>query len=317
MGNGNMDDLCKRTEQLWEIYFKGEEECNLRAMDEFLDPECVIIGTGRHEFYKNVSEFVNALRQEITERKDLQFQFKDFWCQQKPAGPDVCLVYGGISIWWESEDKTLKIDMDSRFSILYKREASGWKVVHIHQSMPNLEQLDGEYYPKTLSQQMKQSQEKIAELTELAQRDSLTHLINFRTFKKCYQNWNEDNSWLFIVDVDKFKQINDNYGHVAGNRVLQKIADVLLSTVRASDLVCRMGGDEFLILCGGFHSQEEAETFIKRLQKRVLDAGKGERAWAGISAGTAKIHAGESLETVLGRADLALYAEKRDRSGLL
>lgn len=48
--------------------------------------------------------------------------------------------------------------MDSRFSIIYKRKENGWKIVHIHQSIPNIEQMDGEYYPKTLSEQVKQSQ---------------------------------------------------------------------------------------------------------------------------------------------------------------
>lgn len=312
-----MDDLRRRTKELWKLYFEGEEACSLQAIDGFLDPECVVIGTGRHEFYRTMAQFVEALHQELEERKDIRFRFENFWCEQQPATAEACLVYGGFSVWGENGDKSLQINMDSRFSMLYKRSGAGWKVVHIHQSIPNVEQMDGEYYPKTLSQQVKQSQAKIAELTELAQTDSLTHLINFRTFRKCYQSWDRDNSWLFIIDVDKFKRINDTHGHVVGNRVLQKIAGVLSATVRASDLVCRMGGDEFLILCSGFHSREEAETFVKRLQKRVRDVGAGETAWTGISAGMTPVEPGESLETVLGRADLVLYAEKKDRSQLL
>lgn len=308
-----MEDLCKLTKKLWNIYFMGEEASNLQAMEELLDPSCVIIGTGRHEFYKTLSDFAAALCQEMAERQDIRFQFRDFWCDQAEISPDVSLVYGGLYIWWESEDCKVKIDMDSRFSILYKREGECWRVVHIHQSIPNLDQMDGEYYPKTLSEQVKESREKIRELTVLAEKDSLTNLINFRTFQQYYRRWDRDDAWLFIVDVDHFKQINDVYGHVAGNHVLEKIAGVLESTVRSSDLVCRMGGDEFLILCSGFNTEEKAGEFMHRLQRRVEDAGTGEAAWTGISVGMAHVRTGEALESALARADSALYREKRIR----
>lgn len=76
--------------------------------------------------------------------------------------PDSCLVYGKLHLWWESEDKSTYINMDSRFTFLYHKIKGSWKIVHIHQSMPNKEQSDGEYYPKTLL-------EKVQELQELAQ----------------------------------------------------------------------------------------------------------------------------------------------------
>ncbi|WP_295584293.1 diguanylate cyclase domain-containing protein [uncultured Oscillibacter sp.] len=310
-----MDDLCKLTRELWNIYFTGEEETGLRAMEELLDPSCVIIGTGRHEFYRKRSDFAAALCQEVAERQNIQFQFRDFWCDQSEISPDVSLVYGGLCIWWESEDRKVKIDMDSRFSIVYRRTGDRWRAVHIHQSIPNLDQMDGEYYPKTLSEQVKESREKIEELTVLAERDSLTGLINLRTFRRYYQRWDRDNAWLFIVDVDRFKQINDVHGHVAGNHVLEKIAGVLESTVRSSDLVCRMGGDEFLILCSGFDTEGKAGEFMHRLGRRVEEAGTGEPAWTGISVGMAHVGTGESLESALARADSALYREKHIRHG--
>lgn len=312
-----MEDLCRVTEQLWNIYFNGEEEDNLQTMQDFLDPECVIIGTGKHEFYSDLSQFLSALHQEMEERKDINFQAKDFWCKQKDLSPEVSLVYGGIYIWGESPDQMVTIDMDSRFSVLYRKEGEHWKVVHIHQSMPNREQLDGEYYPKTLSQQIINSQEKIKELKNLAERDSLTNLINFRTFQSCFENWEKDNSWLFIIDVDKFKQINDVYGHVTGNHVLQKMADTLESSVRSSDIVCRMGGDEFLILCGGLDTERKAQEFLSRLKQRVATAGYGESAWTSISVGMVKVEPDKALNEMLSKADIALYTDKKSCSCFL
>lgn len=306
-----MEDLCRVTEQIWNIYFNGDEHHNLQAVQDMLDPECVIIGTGKHELYFDLPQFFAALCQEMEERKDINFQFKDLWCRQKDLTPEVSLVYGGVCIWGESVDQTVTIDMDSRFTVLYRKEGEVWKIVHIHQSMPNLEQMDGEFYPKTLSQQIIRSQEKIKELRTLAERDSLTSLINFRTFQSCFQNWKEDNSWLFIIDVDKFKQVNDVYGHVAGNHVLQKMAATLEASVRATDIVCRMGGDEFLILCGVLDTERKAGEFASRLKQCVARAGYGESAWTSISVGMVRVEPGKALDTMLSEADTALYTDKK------
>lgn len=311
--NDRMDNLCKLTEELWNIYFNFEEYQSFQAINNILDEDCIIIGTGKHEFYKNIFEFRNAVYEEFEERKNIKFKFKDFWCEQKEIGLNECFVYGNIHIFWESEDKNVIIDMDSRFSIVYKRKENGWKIVHIHQSIPNIEQMDGEYYPKTLSEQVKQSQEKIEELKMLAERDSLTNLINFRTFKLYYERWNEKNSWLFIIDIDKFKQINDVYGHVTGNHVLQRISNILQSTIRSTDILCRMGGDEFIILCGGFETEEDATDFVQRLKRNINDAKKHEIAWTSISVGKTSIKEGEYLEEIMARADDSLYDEKRNK----
>ena len=171
-------DFCKVTEELWRVYLTAGRKENREALG-ILAPDCVIIGTGKHEFYTNMEDFALALGEEISERQDISFQIKDFWCEQKELGPDACFVYGGIHIWWESEDQKIHIDMDSRFSLIFRQTDEGWKVVHLHQSLPNKEQMDGEFYPKTLTEQVKQAQKTAEEMAWLAQRDSLTGLINY------------------------------------------------------------------------------------------------------------------------------------------
>jgi len=302
-------DFIKRTEILWKDYFFGDESGNYDLSDYF-DPQCVIIGTGKHEFYTSYNEFSEALSKEFNDRQDIKFQFKDFWCEQKELSSDSYLTYGGLYIWWESDDKSVYINMDSRFSIIYKKTDAGWKIVHVHQSLPNLEQGEDEYYPKTLSEQMKKTQEEIDTLVQLAKVDSLTGLVNYRTLEEFFNNEKRHDAWIFVIDLDYFKQLNDTYGHVEGNHVLKKIGQILSKTVRSSDVVCRMGGDEFIIYCNDLQDSNAAEDFMKRVLNNVKKAGEGASYWISLSIGGTPVYKGESLETTLKRADKALYDVK-------
>lgn len=101
--------------------------------------------------------------------------------------------------------------------------------------------------------------------------DDLTHLPNrallYDRLDQCIAR-NERNNQLLAVcfaDLDKFKPINDNYGHEVGDHVLVEVAHRLLSVVRAEDTVARQGGDEFVILLGGLNNELEATMAVERL----------------------------------------------------
>ena len=302
------------TQQMWQTYFSDVNEDGSHPIQNWIDPTCTIIGTGKHEIYQTAQEFQAAMYKEFAERDHIQFQFRDFWCETVPLSEDLCLVYGEIYIYWESEDRETTIDMDSRFSIVYRRRENGWKIIHIHHSLPNIEQTDGEYYPKTLLNQFNEKLEKMEYLRTLAERDGLTGLINYRTFQERYKRYIDSNSscWIFIIDVDKFKEVNDTFGHMSGNHVLKKMAMTLNRIVRSSDVVCRMGGDEFILLCSGIETEEQAHAFAQRIKNAITDAGKDERAWAGISIGMASVSAAHKLEDVIETADMALYHDKKN-----
>lgn len=95
---------------------------------------------------------------------------------------------------------------------------------------------------------------QIAELSELVLTDALTGLYNFRHFKYVLQAEMDRSkrsgipTTLVMIDLDHFKRINDTYGHEIGNVVLKHVADILLSEVRTTDVVCRYGGEEFAII---------------------------------------------------------------------
>ena len=298
------------TERLWKEYFVGDEDSMLRLADLF-EEDCVVIGTGKHEFYRSLAQFRQAMGLELQERAGITFRFRDFFCQEQTVSPDVSLVCGSAVICWESPDRAVRVDMDTRFSILYRRVEGNWKVVHIHQSNPNLEQLQGESYPKTLMQQVERAQARIESLQQLADRDGLTGLINFRSFKERYRRSTDQPAWLYIIDIDDFKQVNDQHGHLYGNTALVRLASILTAAVREQDAVCRMGGDEFLLLCPGMWSEEAVCSLASRLLERVeAEVGRDDSVPWGISIGLTQVAPMESFDQAFARADAALYVSK-------
>ncbi len=309
-----LEKLLKQTEQLWKQYVLAKDDEFVEGIREIFSPDCVIIGTGRHEVYMNLDQFVDAAVREVREHDDIHFQFRDFWCEGMYVTPEVIQVFGGLYIWWESRDQHVYINMDSRFSILYKKEEQVWKIIHLHQSMPNTEQADGEYYPKSLAEQVRESQDTLQIFRLMAERDSLTNLMNFGAFQKYFASHSICCTWLFVMDIDKFKRINDTHGHLVGNTVLKTMAHVLEETVRSFDLVCRLGGDEFVVLCSGFHSKNDADRFVKRLEGRLKEAMGSQLGWSGVSVGMTQVLTNESLEDALARADADLYRHKRQKN---
>lgn len=123
---------------------------------------------------------------------------------------------------------------------------------------------------------------------------------------------------VHVVDLDRFKGVNDTHGHAAGDALLQAVARRMCATVRADDVVGRLGGDEFAIIQMNLDQPEQAETMARRLVK-VLNAPYrvlGNAANAGASIGIAvSPRDGEDSDTLLKKADLALYRVKSSGRG--
>ena len=164
-------------------------------------------------------------------------------------------------------------------------------------------------------------QRKVDELRRLASRDPLTGLANFRAFeaeldrRRAEYDRQDNRKWLSIVmfDVDHFKRFNDTYGHLTGNLVLQEVAQRLVGAARAMDVVCRYGGEEFVVILPRC-TLEGATIFAERARAAMADTPVklGERdVVVTVSAGCTTYRAGESSQSLVARADQALYAAKR------
>ncbi len=157
------------------------------------------------------------------------------------------------------------------------------------------------------------------DLFERASSDALTGLANRRVFDErigammdSAKRYNHPLTML-SMDLDRFKEINDNLGHQAGDKVLKSVADVLASAVRSTDLLVRMGGDEFLIILDNT-DKTNAQILAERLVKKVdeLDVWADEKTKLGVSIGLAQLKKEESLRIWMERTDDILYHAKAE-----
>jgi diguanylate cyclase (GGDEF)-like protein len=115
---------------------------------------------------------------------------------------------------------------------------------------------------------------------------------------------------LLMVDLDYFKKINDTYGHLAGDRALEAVAQVLTSMSRTSDTVCRFGGEEFAIILPET-TNSNAVIVAERIRKKIAQLDLGFPLTASIGVGSAKVSKCLLPEHIIAEADGALYEAKR------
>lgn len=159
-----------------------------------------------------------------------------------------------------------------------------------------------------------------SELEGIAWRDPLTSLLNRRAFAERYEGIRNKHQRsggplsLLIVDIDHFKEINDQHGHHTGDQVLKEIATILNDVIRPSDLVARWGGDEFLLLLSDT-DMANAQLIAERIRNRIICSpelksvtDKGLTA----SIGVAEQRSGYNLDLHVQQADAGLYRAKKE-----
>jgi diguanylate cyclase (GGDEF)-like protein/PAS domain S-box-containing protein len=156
-------------------------------------------------------------------------------------------------------------------------------------------------------------------VTQLARFDSLTKLANrfqmAEWLEKILNALQEDRRAcaVFLLDLDRFKQVNDTMGHPAGDALLKQVADRLRSTVKGSGNVGRLGGDEFQVILPGHHKKDDLAQLAHRIIETLSQpySIEGSRVTIGASLGISQCpENGTSSEELIRNADLALYAAK-------
>ena len=174
---------------------------------------------------------------------------------------------------------------------------------------------------KRLETELETSRLRIRELEALIDVDPLTGTLNRRGFERelrrslAYVKRYGASAALLFLDLDEFKTVNDRYGHAAGDAVLKAASKSLLRAVRASDVVARIGGDEFVVLLWNIDASDAAAKAL------VLEAaiGAAKVAWdtgtlsVDASAGVAVLGPADTPAEILARADAAMYARKAER----
>jgi diguanylate cyclase (GGDEF)-like protein/PAS domain S-box-containing protein len=156
-----------------------------------------------------------------------------------------------------------------------------------------------------------------AELTELALKDALTGLSNRGRFMSSCERAlararrNRQSVALFYMDLNRFKEINDQFGHEAGDLVLKEFAKRILHSVRLEDEVARLGGDEFVLLAEGIATDAQAQAVIAKLQQALAEPMRRPAVQLEASIGFALYHDQPNALAFLREADHAMYIVKR------
>ncbi len=167
----------------------------------------------------------------------------------------------------------------------------------------------------------------LAEAELLADHDTLCPMFNRRAFERelrreiALAGRFQTALSLIFIDLDNFKQVNDLFGHAAGDRVLLKVSEILLENTRETDIVGRLGGDEFGIVLAHASLEDSARKArhlaeaIDRLEVRDETLGIGSAVRIGASCGITAWRPGQSPQALIGAADQAMFTHKAGRKG--
>ena len=169
-------------------------------------------------------------------------------------------------------------------------------------------------------------------LLDYSERDTLTGLLNRKTFDGSFLRVAADSTserapdtndssdlrradgvqtaWLGVIDIDHFKSVNDNHGHLIGDEVLLLIARLMRSSFRFQDQLYRFGGEEFVVLMRG-GTMQQAESAFERLRTNVLNYVFPRVGHITVSVGFTQLRAGDSPSSAFERADKAVYHAKQ------
>jgi diguanylate cyclase (GGDEF)-like protein len=170
-----------------------------------------------------------------------------------------------------------------------------------------------------LRQEVERGLQRISYLEKLADEDTLAPVANRRAFVReltryiAFAERYGTPSSLIYFDVNGLKAINDMHGHAAGDAALLQIANALVANVRKSDVVARMGGDEFAVLLS--HADEaiaaaKARDIVAKIESAPLEW-NGTRIELGLAFGVHTFRGGEDTDAALAAADKAMYARKK------
>ncbi|SFB05499.1 GGDEF domain-containing protein [Azotobacter beijerinckii] len=219
--------------------------------------------------------------------------------------PMLLLSLGGI--WWLSQLISRPLWQLAKSAQQWDTDESPEQVRHIKAWYFEADQLK-----RAVLSGLALLHQRLGKLSQESLTDPLTGLSNRRGMQAQLGQWQRQSQPFAVIalDIDHFKQVNDNHGHEFGDRVLQHLAQQMSDCSRASDLLCRSGGEEFLMLLPGT-SPEAARQVAERLRARMGSTCCTDCPSVTVSAGVAHWpNSAASVEEVFKRADAALYRAK-------
>ena len=302
------------------FHFYDEES---RMKQQGIDPRHLASHIKNHkDFIQEVGYRANSAIYIDSESAQNLFEFLTYWLSYHVLGFDQNMarqledIQAGLTAQeaYDKEEREINqatepllVALNGLFAQVSKRNTM---LLELNQSLED-----------KVSQRTKELHEANKHLEELSLTDALTGLPNRRhAMRSMVDLWKElegidSTITCMMIDVDHFKEINDNYGHDAGDKVLIELAKTLRDSLRTDDIACRLGGDEFLIICpytdkvGGMHIAQDIHKAVSELQVTT-----GDGVWQGsISVGVAtQIPSINRYEDLIKMADKRVYAAKLD-----
>ena len=215
-----MMDFKLLTRQLLETYL-GSDTLSDVAIQDFLDSNASIIGTGKQEFFKNIEHFLNSFKFDVEKRKNIHFEFKDLEIEENIVDDQCVFVYGSVQIYGLYDKEVPIMHLDSRFTVVYGVRDGKWKVLHIHHSIPDKEQLEDEEFPITLGKQVQQARH---EVEALSAGYSYICLINLETGD------------VELIKGNNIPGLNGRYTQIDHNILLEQVNRLITEPFRQSSV---------------------------------------------------------------------------------
>lgn len=215
-----MQDFKLLTRQLLETYL-GSNTLSKVEIQDFLDSNASIIGTGKQEFFKNIENFLNSFKFDVEKRKNIHFEFKDLEIEENIVDDQCVFVYGSVQIYGLYDKEVPIMHLDSRFTVVYGVRDGKWKVLHIHHSIPDKEQLEDEEFPITLGKQVQQARH---EVEALSAGYSYICLINLETGD------------VELIKGNNIPGLNGRYTQIDHNILLEQVNRLITEPFRQSSV---------------------------------------------------------------------------------
>ncbi|MFZ3185535.1 MAG: diguanylate cyclase [Pseudomonas sp.] len=291
------------------------------VLDDFAVLVLAVADMGQHEFEGYLKQLNERLATFQGSLKDAHEGYADSMSAARELDTALREQVGGLhsSVENATELDQLKQVVEGRLNGLlstmdqYQRQRGGVEQVMAERLQTLVERV------ASMEVEAKGFRDHLEEQRQKALTDPLTGLPNRAAWDERLElemaRWQRYGGDLLmgIVDIDHFKRINDNYGHLAGDKVLKIIADELSKRLRKTDFMARFGGEEFALLIPST-PLAGAEQLLETLRAAIEACPfhfKGERVTITLSAGISAFASGERSDAVFERADQALYRAKR------
>ncbi len=190
-------DFKQLTEHILNSYLNSASDDDMKIVS-LLDDHLSVIGTGKQEFFKTLDEFLQSFIVDVQQREKVHFEWKNFEQKEQVLDDNYVLVYGTVLILGVFESGSVVVDMDTRFTILYGRVDHQWKVIHIHHSVPDKEQMENEEFPRTLGHQIEESKDVF---NVLSRNFKNVYLVNLK--KKTAKVLKFETTYVELPDMDE------------------------------------------------------------------------------------------------------------------